>query len=80
MANLKPPITGDNLFDSWAYNTTGRLEDIDAILSAFNLKGWTIEEDENGSLTLNKDGVTKFKLNSDGDIQIPTGKSLTSDL
>ena len=80
MANLKPPITGDDVVDSWTYNTTGRLEDIDAILSAFNLKGWTIEEDENGNLLLNKDGETKLKLDSDGDLHLPTGKSLTSDL
>jgi len=70
MAVIKPPITGDETADSWSYNTTQRLEDIDAILSSFTLFSWVIEEDENGKIIFKKDDVTKMRLDADGNLEI----------
>jgi len=70
MSVIKPPITGDEIQDSWAFNTTSRLEDINAILSSFNLETWTIEEDENGKIIFSKNGVIKMRLDNLGNLEI----------
>jgi len=70
MAVIKPPITGDNIQDSWAFNTTSRLEDIDAILSSFDLATWTIEEDENGKIIFSKNNTIKMRLDESGNLEI----------
>jgi len=71
MSVIKPPITGDDIQDSWAFNTTSRLEDIDAILSALNIINWTIEEDSEGNLKFYKNGSEKFSLSEDGALTLP---------
>ena len=48
MAVIKPPITGDDNTDAWAYETTQRLQDVDSVTAAINLKDFTIDQDENG--------------------------------
>jgi len=70
MAVIKPPITGDETVDSWTFNTTQRIEDIDAILASLNIYSWVIEEDENGKLIFIKDNVTKMRLDADGNLEI----------
>jgi hypothetical protein len=70
MAVIKPPITGDEIQDSWAFNTTSRLEDIDAVLSSFNLETWTIEEDSIGKIIFSKNGVIKMRLDDSGNLEI----------
>ena len=70
MAVIKPPITGDEIQDSWAFNTTSRLEDIDAILASFDLSSWTLEEDENGKLVFKKDNIILMRLDNDGNLEI----------
>ena len=70
MAVIKPPITGDEIQDSWAFNTTSRLEDIDAVLSSFNLETWTIEEDSVGKIIFSKNGIIKMRLDDSGNLEI----------
>jgi len=70
MAIIKPPITNNEMQDSWSFNTTSRLEDIDAILSSFNLETWTIEEDGSGKIIFNRNGVTKMRLDDSGNLEI----------
>jgi hypothetical protein len=70
MSVIKPPITKDQEVDSWSYNTTQRLDDIDSILAGFFLKTWTLNEDENGKLTFSKDGEVKMRLSSNGNLEI----------
>lgn len=70
MAVIKPPITGDQNIDSWSFDTTQRIDDIDSILSAFILKTWTVTEDENGKLIFSKDGVIKMRLSANGNLEI----------
>ena len=70
MAVIKPKITEDQETDSWAFDTTQRIDDIDSILSAFVLKTWTVEEDENGKLIFSKDGAIKMRLSANGNLEI----------
>jgi len=70
MAVIKPPITGDEIQDSWAFNTTSRLEDIDGVLSSFNLETWTIEEDSVGKIIFSKNGIIKMRLDDSGNLEI----------
>lgn len=70
MAVIKPKITGDQEIDSWSFNTTQRLEDIDSILASFDLETWTIDEDENGKIIFSKDGAIKMRLDSSGNLEI----------
>jgi hypothetical protein len=73
MAVTKPPITGDNIQDSWAFSTTSRLEDIDSILSSFNLTDWQIEQNPNGSLDFIYEGTVRFSIDENGIITPSAG-------
>jgi len=73
MAVTKPPITGDDIQDSWAFNTTSRLEDIDSVLSSFNLTDWQIEQNPNGSLDFIYEGTVRFSIDENGIITPSAG-------
>jgi hypothetical protein len=73
MAVIKPPITGDNIQDSWAFNTTSRLEDIDSVLSSFNLTDWKIGQNLNGSLDFIHEGTVRFSIDENGIITPTAG-------
>jgi len=73
MAVIKPPITGDDIQDSWAFNTTSRLEDIDSVLSSFNLTDWQIEQNLNGSLDFRYEGTVRFSIDENGIITPTAG-------
>jgi hypothetical protein len=73
MAVTKPPITGDNIQDSWAFSTTSRLEDIDSILSSFNLTDWQIEQNPNSSLDFIYEGTVRFSIDENGVITPTAG-------
>ena len=70
MAINKPPITGDNNTDAWAYETTQRLQDVDSVTAAINLKDFTIDQDENGGFNIVKEGTTLFTIDANGNITI----------
>jgi hypothetical protein len=70
MAINKPPITGNVIQDAWSFSITSRVEDIDSILSSFNLTSWTIEEDENQKIIFSKNGVVKMRLDDSGNLEI----------
>lgn len=72
MAVNKPPVTGDNNTDAWAYETTQRLQDVDSVTAAINLKDFTIDQDENGGFNIVKEGTTLFTIDANGNIT-PTG-------
>jgi len=73
MAVTKPPITGDDIQDSWAFNTTSRLEDIDSVLSSFNLTDWQIEQNPNSSLDFIYEGTVRFSIDENGVITPTAG-------
>ena len=70
MSVIKPPITGSIDQDSWAEQTTLAVEELESITASINISNWTITEDNNQKLLISHNGALKFRLASNGNLEI----------
>jgi hypothetical protein len=70
MSVIKPPLSGNIETDNWTEQATKAIEELEATTASVNISNWTISEDADQKLLISHNNILKFRLASNGNLEI----------